>query len=413
MKTNDLPLSGFWTWDHSTNWSRDANAMEDGCFNQYLKSPASFLEDYRLLMEMMNRRGLRYLIIWGLFRDCHGGAEAARTLLSCARKNGVRVLAGVGVNAYGGTYWEGNHEFNLATWLRRNPQLAAQRKDPYGKNFVNACGLEIACPSKEENIRWAQRGIRWLLENFDVDGVNLETGDYGVCDCEVCACRASDRSERISAEDIGHALPAVIEEARKARRDATNTYATYGGFDLSSRPSYAGRIDPDAVTQWTLTDMLAPGGNYKPGLRPPTKRSVGFSHWGSQWTSPHTRHTLLLNHLQHICSVARQSGLEGLFIHGEVSGRNFNWRLNYAAFAYFLNNPNGTFAELAKTEFASEFGSEAEAVSAISYLTESVDKSELELRISDCVAAMKRHASSATVTANWQNVSRNLFARTL
>ena len=84
-----LPISGFWTWDHSTNWSHDSNCMESGCFNQYLKAPQSFLEDYRLLMEMMQRRDLKYLIIWGLFRDCHGGEEAARTLLSCARRTAL------------------------------------------------------------------------------------------------------------------------------------------------------------------------------------------------------------------------------------------------------------------------------------------------------------------------------------
>src|SRR5262249_36769899 len=144
-------------------------------------------------------------------------------------------------------------------------------------------------PSKEENIRWAQRGMRWLLENFNVAGVNLETGDYGVCDCDECSRRAKDRSERISAADIGHALPAVIDEARRGRRDAVITYATYGGFDLATPPVYARSIAPDAITQWTLTNMVEPGGGWRSGLRPPTARSVGFSHWGSQWTVPPTR----------------------------------------------------------------------------------------------------------------------------
>jgi hypothetical protein len=410
----DLPTSGFWTWDHSTNWSHDLNCVESGCFNQYLKSPASFLEDYRLLMQMMNRRSITYLIIWGLFRDCHGGEEAVRTLLSCARKNGVKVLAGVGINSYGGVYWEGEHEFNLATWLKKNPHLAARKKTLYGANWPNIIGNEVACPSKEENVRWAQRGIRWLLENFDADGVNLETGDYGVCECDECKRRASDRAERISTEDIGHALPAVVEEARRTRKDATITYATYGGFEkFDTSPLFANRIGSEAITQWTLTNMVEPGGTWNAGQRAPAPRNVGFSHWGSQWVQPTTRHSLLLNHIVDICKRARESKLEGLFIHGEVSEAEFEWRMNYAAFAYFLKNPSGTLPMFAQSELAATFGGEAEAVRAVTLLTEIVSGTEVQSRINECLALTKRFAANETVSANWKHVARTLFARTL
>jgi len=411
----DLPLSGFWTWDHSTNWSNDVNCVESGCFNQYLKSPGSFLEDYRLLMEMMGRRGLRYLIIWGLFRDCHGGEEAARTLLTCARKNGVKVLAGVGVNAYGGVYWEGKHEFNLATWLKKHPHLAAQKKSFYGADWPNVCGIEVACPSKEENLRWSQRGVRWLLENFDVDGVNLETGDYGVCECEDCARRAKDRAERISEEDIGFALPAVVAEARSTRKDATITYATYGGFEkfTAAPPAFTHQILPDAITQWTLTNMMEPGGKWIANSRPPAPRNTGFSHWGSQWVSPNTRHALLLNHITDICKKARECKMEGLFIHGEVSEQNFQWRLNYAAFAYFLAQPSKGLQDFARSELAAEFGGEEEAVRAVTFLSEIVDAKELQSRTRECVALMQSFASREAVAASWRHVARTLFARTL
>ena len=43
-----LPISYFWTWDHSTNWMLDdPGAINHGCYNAYLKCPETYIEDYR------------------------------------------------------------------------------------------------------------------------------------------------------------------------------------------------------------------------------------------------------------------------------------------------------------------------------------------------------------------------------
>src|SRR5262249_5131351 len=100
----------FWTWDHSTNWDLDQPGQQDvGANNVYSKPATAFAEDYRRLIDFMSRHRLNGLVIWGFLRDGHGGIEAAQEIARYGKERGVRILPGVGINAYGGIYWEGNH----------------------------------------------------------------------------------------------------------------------------------------------------------------------------------------------------------------------------------------------------------------------------------------------------------------
>ncbi len=60
----------------------------------------------------------------------HGGAKAARDLCLYARDRGVGILPGVGLCSYGGYYFEGDHPFNLDTYLRRHPERAESGSVP-------------------------------------------------------------------------------------------------------------------------------------------------------------------------------------------------------------------------------------------------------------------------------------------
>ncbi len=119
-----LPYRAFWTWDHSTNWDLDQiGAQEIGVFCPYGKPPDGFLADYKRMVDFMSRHRIGGVTIYGFFRDSHGGVEAAQELCRYANERGVRILPGVAINAYGGIYWEGEHPYNLATWLRKHPEL--------------------------------------------------------------------------------------------------------------------------------------------------------------------------------------------------------------------------------------------------------------------------------------------------
>ena len=76
-----LTYRTFWTWDHSTNWDLEQIGMQEiGVFNPYGKPPDGFLADYTRLVDFMSRNCIPAVVIYGMFRDSHGGVEAAQAL---------------------------------------------------------------------------------------------------------------------------------------------------------------------------------------------------------------------------------------------------------------------------------------------------------------------------------------------
>ena len=141
----------------------------------------------------MSRNRIAAIAIYGFLRESHGGIAAAQELCRYANERGVRIMPGVAINAYGGIVWEMEHDYNLATWLRRHPELAAEMERPAGFQ-IKDLGFPLffprgdysvrGCPSKPENQRWMEEGIAWLAETFEIGGINIEAGDYGVCGCD-------------------------------------------------------------------------------------------------------------------------------------------------------------------------------------------------------------------------------------
>src|SRR6188508_2918090 len=114
----------FWTWDHSTEWVlHRAGAQTMGASNSYGRTPELFIEDYTRLLRWCGDHHVDAVVVWGLLRDTHGGVEAARRLCDVAVKHGVRLLCGVGLNAYGGVYYEGDSPYSLEGRLQKNPEL--------------------------------------------------------------------------------------------------------------------------------------------------------------------------------------------------------------------------------------------------------------------------------------------------
>jgi hypothetical protein len=183
-----------------------------------------------------------------------------------------------------------------------------------------------------------------------------------------------------------------VTEAFKLCPDAWITYATYVGFVPQpygktkseagrnwwgleswrmgcSDPEFGEQLDPRAICQWTLTQMIhgrqAPlaewldegrpeimrdAEHWPSGLRPPTARNVGFIHQGSQWTGTKptgtgTRYKVQLSAIKEACLRATESGLEGVAIHGEVSSRCIPYELNYLGHAYFSRHPDATLRQ--------------------------------------------------------------------
>ena len=195
-----------YTWDHSTNWDLSQPGLRvSGCHEPYDKPAAAFLEDYRRLIDFMSSLCLNHLIIWGALRDDHGGVESLKSLVKYGKGKGVRVAPGVGVNCYGGTYYEGDHEFSLERLLPKHPEYAAI--DENGNYMVDKKNtrISVACPRNPKVIEWNKASMRWLMETLEPEAIHYETGDYGVCHCKICNS-VGDRSYRASNEDMAEVL---------------------------------------------------------------------------------------------------------------------------------------------------------------------------------------------------------------
>lgn len=359
-QTPSLAYRLFWTWDHSTNWYLEQIGLQDiGVLNYYAKPPEGFLEDYKRLVDFMSLHRLGGVTIYGFLRDSHGGIEAAQELCRYARERGVRIIPGIGINSYGGIYWEGSHRYNLTTWLRQHPELRADLAEPPAFEIPDFPQLtypetpyaDVACPSKPENARYHEEAIAWLAETFDVGGINYELGDYGACACNDCAARRAGNPNWAMA-DMQELLPRMFDAARKSGRDLWLINETYndGLLDLEKQEPLRALPD-DIIYQYTATRSYWP--KLKDELtrehvsRLPHSRNVLNTLMGSQWQGE--RESLVARRWQELTQLSARAGMQGACIWGEAGAFNTINEINHLAFARF-----GYEADLTWDRFVSE-----------------------------------------------------------
>jgi hypothetical protein len=229
--------------------------------------------------------------------------------------------------------------------------------------------MQALCPSREENVEWHRRGIRWLAETFDIGGLNYETGDYGVCHCELCkdkkagvnilAPGRTTEKINVSFDAMARMYPLLMEQVHALRPDAWQIYASYCGYKRDMAGSVKGFLEamPEyAICQWTLTHMLDEEHDFpwEDNLVFPAAHNIGTFHQGSQWfaplggKSPQGRYDTIVEVLQKAAAKGKSSGLEGLGTIGEVSADHPSWARNYRAFSYFTQYPGKTVEDFEK-----------------------------------------------------------------
>ncbi|WP_433342147.1 hypothetical protein [Micromonospora sp. CA-111912] len=371
-----LPLRTLWTWDHSTNWdTRQLGQQEIGALNPYAKSADAFGADYRRLVDFCSRERIGGIVVYGLLRDAHGGVEAARELCEYANARGVRIIAGVGINAYGGIYFDGRHRYNLATWLRRRPDLAAELPkkvgfdiDEFGDlHFPASEYMMAACPSQPDNLAWHRDAIDWLLDTLPVGGINFETGDYGSCACARCAARAGGERTSWSYEAMRSVYPTLLETARRtgpAGVPLRHLVEVYWDniFDLDAQKPLADLPD-DVAYQYCVNrgfwydqrDRLTA----EHVDRLPHTTSVLRTHAGSQWNRQ--RHSWVPEMYADMATRSGAAGMRGLTIFAEPSAYHPTNEISYLAYARFSWDPELAWADFWRDEVAPRFGGSAEA----------------------------------------------------
>jgi hypothetical protein len=396
-----LTYRTFWTWDHSTNWDLGQIGMQEiGVFNPYGKPPDGFLADYTRLVDFMSRNCIPAVVIYGMFRDSHGGVEAAQALCRYANERGVRILPGVAINAYGGIYWEGDHPFNLATWLRKHPELSARMERGVGfqiedlafpLNFPRSDYTVSGCPSRPENQQWMADGIAWLAETCGIGGINIESGDYGVCACEICGARRAARedasrrgefAESWSHADMADFYPRLFEAARShAHRDDLWLYSELQWDNLLDAEAHAPlrALPRQGIYQHTLNrsywnlvkERLTP--DYVNGL--PTETNAFRAQFACQWNGSRATDRYKFNgrDFAELAWKAAECGLEGLTIWGEASAFHAATEMSYLAFARFTYDPSLTWDRFIREDLAPRLGG-GEAANRFLEITDLLDR---------------------------------------
>ncbi len=312
-----------WCWDSRMTWDDEPGriltrmAVSEQKF-AYPKRPESFLVGFKRMVDYCERIGVRGIIVWGFLRDSHGGIPAAAELCRYAADHGVAILPGVGVGSYGGFYYDGEHPFNLDTYLRQHPERASRALEEHHGREV----YPVLDPALEANQRWWRDGTEWMLEQFQIGGINFEMGDFIVNQSPgAAAARAAlgiDADDNI--KDMILATAGVLEHAHRIRPDGIFINATYRGLEdirnYMAMP-YVGAVHTRTVWQYNLRETIKREGFPEAFLGAPDHRAHAYLHWFN--ASTNTAGEDYTDLIGRVYPALRRLGFEFAGTYGEIS----------------------------------------------------------------------------------------------
>ena len=401
---NKLSHKLFWTWDHSTNWQLNVPGNQScGAGNVYSKKPETFLNDYRRSVDFCAEHGIDAIGIAGLLRDRHGGVEYARNVCAYAGERGVRIYLIAGLYAYGGIYHEGDHRYSLEKFLEENPDCMGKTvdgEDLYFK-FQAHCGHKITrhgCPSNPKLNDFLLSSIEWLFKEIpELGGLQMETGDTGICLSEKCRERRGMEVKKgidylMSFEDMALIYPDAVRTVQNASKDAWAICETYHHFlpgDPGTLFAFSGatpsdklrllqKIPKEAFWQW-VCDMQLSDGSWKENDSLPEElkpyRHIMRAHHGTYWRGG--RHALAIDAIRRQCYLSASSGLQAVSMFGEGSPFHTNMEFNYLALEYFSDHPSATVEQFADEIMAPCLGGKSPAEDYLKFAVAGKDQPDL------------------------------------
>lgn len=412
----------FWTWDHSTNWTLNTPGEQIcGVGNEYTKDPHMFELDYKRNIDFCSAHHMTGVGIVGMLRDRHGGVDAARRVCAYAREKGTLVYLIAGLFAYGGIYYEGDHKYSLHRFLEKNPEAIAVDKN--GEKVVKAYrgrgGSKVeynGCASNPALHEFVMESLDWLFREIpELGGIQMESGDVGVCDCPACRARRGVAllEEPISLADMAAIYPDAVNAVLSRSKDALVICETYhhfldaacGLFAAETPDAYLSRLlsMPKSVFfQWKC-DQRIRDGSWTPSdrmienLRP--FRHIMRSHTGTQWWGG--RHTLGIELIRRQCALSAAAGLDAVSMFGEISPYHTNAEFNYLALEYFANDPSKSVSDFAADVMAPRLGGYENAEKYGRYAGLYRDYEKIPAAVRD-IAAIAAKEEDYEVVRRWQ-----------
>ena len=228
--------------------------------------------------------------------------------------------------------------------------------------------VETGYPSHPLVREWTAEGVEWLARNFDIGGVELQCGDYGVCTCPRCRERAGDdRASKFSFRDVVDLTAEPLRVLHGIRGDLLLTVNAYmpvregrnqaGSVLRDGLPPYAhvtwwchtSPVCVHPMQAWPTLDCDLP--RYVPGADDdgdgplpfdlPGQRNIGLMVVNT--AAYHADRHIFLADIARMTRLAHRIGLDGIMIYGELA--EFTHRVNYLALEAFVDNPRMSLPE--------------------------------------------------------------------
>ena len=372
-----IPYRLFWDWDHCTTWCLNVPGSQySGVANAYTKEGKYFELDYRRMVDWCAANGMDAIGIVGILRDRHGGVDSVRRLCSYAMEKGVRIYMIAGLYAYNGIYYEGDHPYTLESFFAKNPDAIGRDKDgnPLLIEFKGKWGHKKelqGCPSNPKLREFVLESLDWAFREIpELGGIQMEAGDCGVCQCDLCRERRGAKAVKDykSFEDMAGIYPQAADVVWKRNPEAWVICETYHHFlDEASQLLKTEHPSPDlqrlfdmpekTFFQWKC-DRELDADSWQEGAELPDSmkkfRHIMRAHSGTQWWGG--RHTFAADRIRRQCRLSYESGLQAVSMFGESSPFHTNAEFNYLALTYFADHPLSDMEHYAEDIMAPRLG---------------------------------------------------------
>ena len=320
----------WWTWDIRMRWSYG--------FSYFAKS---FEDNYLAMIDSAAAMGVDGIVIWGFLRDRHGGVDSARRIVDHAVAKGVKIYPGVGIDDYGGVYYDGDSTYALDSYIKQHPEAQAIREDGTPDFHLwppnDTTPRLKACPSNEEVIAYYQESVEWLLDTFNLEGFQIEQGDSGLCWCPKCRERKRVSPQQCARADLTAAsvrIPAVVKPILAKRPGLTIITETYAGLTYETLKTMAPLLKnfPEQLTMsWQCYDGYHYDGRtgvfkFDAGIKSPTLHGNA---------ALRTNNDLFLGeiddreNIKKALAMSKSAGLDMTYIYGEYPSTWPVTRRNY------------------------------------------------------------------------------------
>ncbi len=326
----------WWSWDIRMRW-----------YYGFSFFPESYIQNYTRAIDAAVEYGVDGIIIWGFLRDIHGGIDAAHKIVDHANAKGMRIIPGMGIDSYGGVYYEGQAEYCLDAFLRKHPEEQAVQADgtPFTFRHPKNDKTErlIGCGSSPVLMDFYIESVEWLLKEFDLGGIQLEQGDFGQCHCSRCKEGAglNDGSEfsKVSHGKMVERIPPIIKHAASLQDDLYFIVETYHGFlpaDIEYLKPYLEQLPDYVYHSYQTYTGKSPYDKYESIYKINDESRNPFPHGNS---AIRTNSDFCAGEvddredIQNVIRLSKQAGLDMCYIYGEYPDTWPITRANYEAWS--------------------------------------------------------------------------------